>query len=61
MGTVITVRRTVRPKNPKKRIIKRLVYKSDADGFVSVTSSKTVVDLTTKASDVRYIKVGQNV
>lgn len=43
MGVKITLKRTVRPKNPKRTIYKKLVYKNDAEGFVTIGSSKIVI------------------
>ena len=51
MSVRLILRRTAKPKNPKRVIKKTLVYKSDQDGFVTVTSKKTVTDLTTVVSD----------
>lgn len=42
MGVKITLKRTVRPKNPVRTITKNIVYKNNDDGTVTVTSSKVI-------------------
>lgn len=52
MGVKITLKRTVRPKNPKRTIYKKLVYKNDIEGFVTIGSSKTILPYESDINDV---------
>ena len=57
MAVHMVLRKTIRPKNPKKLVKKTLVYSSDEDGFVTVASKKTVTDLNADGSGKEYANV----
>ena len=57
MAVHLTLRKTIRPKNPKKLVKKTLVYSNDEDGFVTVTSKKTVTDINVDDPDKEYRNV----
>ena len=57
MAVHLILRKTIKPKNPKKLVKKTLVYSNDEDGFVTVTSKKTVTDINVDDSGKEYANV----
>lgn len=52
----LIVKHTFKPKNPKRRIVKNVTYHANADGTVTTTTSKKIIDLQT--TDTLRAKTG---
>lgn len=52
----LIVKHTFKPKNPKRKIVKNVTYHANADGTVTTTTSKKIIDLQT--TDTLQAKAG---
>lgn len=56
MSVKITLKRTVRPQNPKRTIVKKVLYSNTVDGKIVVSSIKTVkTHVSDKPSDTLLV------